>query len=127
MPIGTLAYLAVAPFVYKPLGVLGLALSPSAAYALVFLLLLYFLDRRLPLLRGGELLLRVTGYTALAVAAFGASKLLMTSVAWPALVESAVSLLGGAALYLGALIGVQDRTLREVYAYFRRAHGRSAR
>src|SRR5690606_35883676 len=72
MPIGTLAYLAVAPNVYQPFGVLGLSLSPSAAHLVVFLLLLYFLGKRLPALGWASLLGRVSGYTILAAAAYGA-------------------------------------------------------
>jgi putative peptidoglycan lipid II flippase len=127
MPVGTVAYLLVAPNVYEPWGVLGLSLSPSAAYLVVFLLLLYFLDKRLPSLRGGELLLKVAGYTALAVAAFGVPKLLLTRVDWHAFIEASSTLVAGGALYLGVLIALRDATLREVFAYFRRAHPRFAR
>ncbi|HET7608412.1 MAG TPA: lipid II flippase MurJ [Gammaproteobacteria bacterium] len=127
MPVGTVAYLAAAPFLYKPYGVLGLSLSPSAAYAVVFVLLLYFLNRRLTALCGGELLLRVIGYTALAVAAFGAAKLLSTFVEWPRFVEAVTTLSVGAALYFGVLVALRDRTLLEVFRYFRRAHPRFAR
>jgi putative peptidoglycan lipid II flippase len=127
MPIGTVAYLLVAPNVYEPWGVLGLALSPSAAYLVVFLLLLYFLDKRLPALRGGALLLKVVGYTALAVASFGVPKLLATRVDWHPFIEAAATAVAGSALYLGVLIAVRDGTLREVFAYFRRAHPRLAR
>jgi putative peptidoglycan lipid II flippase len=124
MPLGTVAYLAVAPFLYEPYGVLGLSLSPSAAYAVVFLLLLYFLDQRLPTLRGGQLFLKVAGYTTLAVAAFGSAKLLMTWVEWPRLLEAAAALVVGGVLYLGVLLVLRDSTLRDVYRYFRRAHPR---
>jgi peptidoglycan biosynthesis protein MviN/MurJ (putative lipid II flippase) len=127
MPVGTVVYLLVAPNVYEPWGVLGLALSPSGAYAVVFVLLLYFLDKRLPALRGGNLLLKALGYTALAVAAFGAPKLLLTQVAWHAFAEAAVVLAAGGALYLGVLLALRDATLREIYAYFKRAHPRFAR
>jgi putative peptidoglycan lipid II flippase len=126
MPLGTVAYLAAALFLYEPFGVLGLSLSPSAAYAVVFVLLLYFLNRRLPALRGGQLFLKVMGYTALAIASFGAAKLLTAWVDWPRLVEASATLIAGGLLYLGALVAVRDRTLREVYEYFRRAHPRLA-
>jgi putative peptidoglycan lipid II flippase len=124
MPVGTLAYLAAAPNLYQPYGVLGLSISPAGAYAVVFLLLLYFLDKRLPALRGGTLLMKVVGYTALAVAAFGAAKLLTSAVAWRPFVEAATTLIAGGMFYFGVLIVLRDRTLREVYAYFRRAHPR---
>ncbi|HUQ51350.1 MAG TPA: lipid II flippase MurJ [Gammaproteobacteria bacterium] len=122
MPVGTIAYLAVAPFVYKPFGVLGLSLSPTPAYLVVFLLLLYFLNKRLPALHGGGVLLKAIGYTGLAVVAFGVPKLLLTAVEWPGLVEATTSLLGGGALYAGVLVALRDGTFREVYAYFRRAY-----
>jgi putative peptidoglycan lipid II flippase len=124
MPLGTVAYLAVAPNVYEPYGVLGLSLSPSAAYAVVFVLLLYFLDKRLPALRGGALLLKVVAYVALAVAAYGLPKLLLSRLAWPGLAEAVMNSVLGTLLYLGVLIALRDRTLREVSAYFRRAHPR---
>lgn len=126
MPVGTVAYLAVAPNLYEPYGVLGLSLSPSAAYAVVFVLLLYFLDKRLPLLRGGALLLKAAGYVALALAAYGLPRLLLSRLEWPGLAEAIIDAVAGTALYLGVLIGLGDRTLREVYAYFRRAHPRLA-
>jgi hypothetical protein len=72
-------------------------------------------------------LLRVASYTALAVAAFGLAKLLMVAVEWHAFMEATTSLLAGAAFYFGPLILLRDRTLREVYEYFRRAHPRLAR
>jgi putative peptidoglycan lipid II flippase len=122
MPLGTLAYLVAAPLLYGPYGVLGLSLSPSAAYALVFVLLLYFLGKTLPGLHAANLFWRVIGYTILAVAAFGAAKLALTSVEWHRFVEAAATGILGAALYLGVLIAVRDRTLRDVYGYFRRAH-----
>jgi peptidoglycan biosynthesis protein MviN/MurJ (putative lipid II flippase) len=125
MPVGTVAYLAVAPNVYEPYGVLGLALSPSAAYAVVFLLLLFFLDKRLPTLRGGALLAKAAGYVALSIAAYGLPKLLLSRIDWPGLAEAAVAGAAGTLLYLGVLIAVRDRTLRDVYAYFRRAHPRA--
>jgi putative peptidoglycan lipid II flippase len=124
MPVGTVAYLAVAPNVYEPYGVLGLSLSPSGAYAVVFVLLFYFLDKRLPALRGGALLLKVVGYVALAIAAYGLPKLVLARLAWPGLAEAAINGVVGTLLYLGVLIALRDRTLREVFAYFRRAHPR---
>lgn len=127
MPVGTVAYLAVAPNVYEPFGVLGLSLSPSAAYLVVFVLLTYFLSKELPKLRGTALLLRAAGYTALALAAFGLPKLVLTWSEWRPFVEAGASLLAGAALYLGVLLALRDPTLRAVYGYFRRAHPRFAR
>jgi putative peptidoglycan lipid II flippase len=127
MPVGTVAYLAAAPNLYEPFGVLGLSASPTGAYLVVFVLLLYFLDKRLPSLHAGALLLRVAGYTALSVAAFGVAKLLTTAVEWHAFVEAATTLIAGSALYFGVLIALRDRTLRDVYEYFRRAHPGFAR
>jgi peptidoglycan biosynthesis protein MviN/MurJ (putative lipid II flippase) len=126
MPLGTVAYLVAALFLYEPYGVLGLALSPSAAYALVFVLLLYFLGRELAGLRRAELFFKVIAYTVLAVAAFGAAKLLSTRIEWHRFVEAATTLIVGATLYLGVLVALRDRTLRDVYGYFRRAHPRLA-
>lgn len=127
MPIGTVAYLAVAPNVYQPWGVLGLSLSPSAAHLVVFLLLLYFLGKRLPLLRSNALLASIAGYAALAAAAYGGIELLFTLVDYPPFVEAGTSLAAGTLLYFGVLWVLRDRTLRDVYAYFRRVHPRLAR
>lgn len=127
MPVGTLAYLAVAPNIYQPLGVLGLSLSPSAANVVVFVLLLYFLGKHLPSLRSNALLGRLIGYTALAAAAYGIAKLLLTRVEYSAFVEGAASLAAGTLAYFGVLVLLRDRTLRDVYAYFRRAHPALAR
>jgi putative peptidoglycan lipid II flippase len=126
MPLGTVAYLAAAPFLYKPFGILGLSLLPSAAYAVVFVLLLYFLDKHLPALRGGQLFLKVVGYTGLAVAAYGSAKLLMTLVEWHRFIEAAAVVIVGSLLYFGVLAALRDPTLRDVYGYFRRAHPRLA-
>lgn len=126
MPLGTVAYLVAALFLYEPYGVLGLALSPSAAHALVFVLLLYFLDRELAGLHGAKLFSRVTGYVALAVAALGVSELLSTWVDWHRLFEAAATLILGSTLYLSVLVALRDRTLLDVYEYFRRAHPRWA-
>jgi putative peptidoglycan lipid II flippase len=122
MPLGTLAYLAVAPNVYKPLGVLGMALSPSVAQTVVFLLLLYFLGKQLPRLGSAALLLRVLGYSVLAAGAFGAAKLLLAHVDWHPMVEAAASLAAGSLLYFGVLAALRDPTLLHLCAYFLRVH-----
>lgn len=127
MPVGTVAYLAVAPNVYEPFGVLGLALSPSAAHLVVFVLLLYFLGKELPALRWTALLARVIGYSATAAGAYGAAKWLAAQVDYPPPIEAVATLAAGSLLYFGVLILLRDGTLRDVYAYFRRVHPRLAR
>lgn len=122
MPVGTAAYLAMAPNVYEPLGVLGLALSPSAAHLVVFLLLGWFLGKRLPMLKWKALLTQVASYVALAAATFGGAKLALARVELPPLFEAAASMIAGTALYFGVLAMLEDRTLRNVYAYFGRVH-----
>jgi putative peptidoglycan lipid II flippase len=127
LPFGTVAYLVVAPLAYKPFGVLGLAISPSAAHGVSFLLLLYFLGKQLPTLRSGALFARVIGYTALAAATFGAAKLLLSFVEWPAMLEAASVLAVGGLLNFGALAALRDPTLLHLYGYFLRMHPGLAR
>jgi putative peptidoglycan lipid II flippase len=122
MPIGTLVYLAVAPAVYQPLGVLGLSLAPTAVHVTVFLLLLFLLAKRVPNLGAWSVLGRIVAYALLGGAALWLPQLLLAEVDLHALVEAGLQLLAGVLLYFGALALARERTFVEVSTYFRRVH-----
>ena len=119
MPIGTGVYLAVAPFVYRPLGVPGLALAASAAALVVFLLLVYCLSRQVEGFRAGAVLGKILWYGAAGGAALAAAKLALAGVE-SAPLRAGAALVLGAPLYLGLLALVRDRTLLELWGRFRR-------
>ena len=65
MPIGMLVYLAIAPAIYRPLGVLGLSLASSAVHVTVFVILLFLLAKRVPKLGPWSALGRIAAYVLL--------------------------------------------------------------
>lgn len=120
MPVGTAVYLVAAPATYRPLGVFGLSLSLSAVAVVVFAILLGQLARHVPEFRARVVAWRLALYTLLSGAAAVAAVRLTGTGAGDA-VDAVLSLVVGAGLYIGALALVKDRTLAEVYEYFRRA------
>jgi len=126
MPIGTVVYLAIAPAIYQPLGVLGLALAPSAVHVTIFVILLFLLAKRIPQLGAGAVLGRIVAYTLLGGAALSLPGILLAQFALHELVEAAVRLFVGMLLYFAALALVRERTFADVVSYFRRAHPRLA-
>jgi putative peptidoglycan lipid II flippase len=125
-PIGTLVYLAIAPAIYQPLGVLGLALGSSAAHATVFVILLYLLAKRVPGLGMGAVLLRIAGFTLLGGAALMLPQLVLERIQLHELAAAAGRLGAGLLIYFGVLMLVRERTFVEVVSYFRRVHPRLA-
>jgi putative peptidoglycan lipid II flippase len=122
MPLGTLLYLGVALAAYQPLGVLGLALAPTAMHATVFVILLFLLGREMPQLDAKSVLGRIAAYVALGGAALALPQLLIEPLALPRLVEAGLHLAAGAILYFGALALARERSFLDVVSYFRRAH-----
>jgi peptidoglycan biosynthesis protein MviN/MurJ (putative lipid II flippase) len=127
MPIGTLIYLAVALAAYRPLGILGLALAPTAMHVTLFVILLFLLTKRLPKLNAGSVLGRIAAYVALGGAALWFPKLLLEPLGLHELVEAGLHLSGGSILYFGVLALARERTFVDVVSYFRRAHPSLAR
>ena len=127
MPIGTVVYLCIAPFVYKPLGVLGLALAPSAVHATVFTILLIMLAKRVPALSAPDVILRIVGYAALGGIALTLPDLMLARLELHAVVEAGLRLASGLSIYFGVLAVIRERTFVEAVTYFRRAHPRLAR
>ncbi|HEX6994502.1 MAG TPA: lipid II flippase MurJ [Gammaproteobacteria bacterium] len=120
MPVGTVVYLLVAPAVYRPLGVLGLALSASLVAVVVFALLLHRLARRVPALRASGVLRRLSIHAALSGAAATAAQAVPRTGAGEA-VDAVLALVLGSALYFGVLMLLRDRTLADVRVYLSRA------
>jgi putative peptidoglycan lipid II flippase len=122
MPIGTLLYLGVALAAYRPLGILGLALAPTAMHATVFVILLLLLSKHMPKLEVWSVLGRITAYVLLGGAALGLPQLLLARLDLPELVEAALTLSAGVTLYFGVLAAARERSFLDVVSYFRRAH-----
>ncbi len=122
MPIGTLVYLAIAPAIYKPLGVLGLALAPTAVHVTVFLILLFMLAKRVPNLGPWSVVGRISAYIALGGVALGLPQLLLTEVDLGEVVEAGLRLIAGVVIYFGVLAVARERTFMDAISYFRRAH-----
>lgn len=122
LPIGMLVYLAIAPAIYRPLGVLGLSLAPSAVHATVFVLLLFLLAKRVPKLEPWSVLGRIAAYVLLGGASAWLPRLLLAEVNLHELVEAGLHLLAGMLLYFGVLALARERTFLDVVSYFRRAH-----
>src|SRR5690606_37879324 len=81
MPIGTLVYLALAPLLYRPFGVFGLAFTTSVVAAAIFVLLLFFLSRRVPEFGARTLILRLAGFATVGGIAFVLPMAAMTNLA----------------------------------------------
>jgi putative peptidoglycan lipid II flippase len=122
MPIGTLAYLAVALAAYQPLGVLGLSLAPTAVHVTVFLILLFLLAKQVPELGSWSVLGRIAGYVSLGGAALWLPQLVLAEVDLGQIVEAALHLVAGVLIYFGVLTLARERTFLDVVTYFRRAH-----
>jgi putative peptidoglycan lipid II flippase len=122
MPIGTLVYLAIALAIYRPLGVLGLSLAPSAVHATVFVILLFVLAKHVPNLGSWSVLGRIAAYVLLGGAALWLPQLLLARVDLGELVEAGLQLFAGVLLYFGVLALARERTFLDVVSYFRRAH-----
>jgi putative peptidoglycan lipid II flippase len=122
MPIGTLVYLAIAPAVYQPLGVLGLALAPTAVHVTVFLILLFVLAKHVPNLGPWSVLGRIAGYILLGGVALWLPQLLLDEVNLGEIVEAGVRLFAGVLIYFGVLALARERTFVDAVSYFRRAH-----
>jgi putative peptidoglycan lipid II flippase len=127
MPIGTLIYLAVALAAYQPLGILGLALAPTAMHTTLFVILLFLLAKRLPKLDAGSVLGRIAAYVLLGGAALWLPTLLLEPLDLHEYVGAALRLSAGAILYFGVLALVRERTFLDIVSYFRRAHPLLAR
>jgi putative peptidoglycan lipid II flippase len=127
MPIGTLIYVAVALAVYRPLGILGLALAPTAMHILLFVILLFLLAKRLPKLDAGSVLGRIAAYVALGGVALWFPQLLLEPLGLHELVEAGLRLSIGGILYFGVLALARERTFVDMVSYFRRAHPSLAR
>ena len=126
MPIGTVVYLCIAPFVYEPLGVLGLALAPSAVHATVFTILLILLAKRVPALSAPDVILRIVGYAALGGIALTLPGLMLQRLELHPILEAGMRLACGLVIYFGVLAVIRERTFVEAVTYFRRAHPRLA-
>jgi putative peptidoglycan lipid II flippase len=127
MPIGTLIYLVIALAAYQPLGVLGLALAPTAMHTTLFVILLFLLAKRLPKLHAPSVLGRIAAYVLLGGAALWLPKVLLEPLGLHELVEAGLRLAAGALLYFGVLALARERTFLDILAYFRHAHPRLAR
>ena len=125
MPLGTLAYLAVAIPLSAWLGPQALAIASSTATMIVFVVLLLALARQLPeieLLRtAGELVL----YALLAGAAMLAAIAGLARADMPPLAVAAASLPLGTAAYAAALYYGGDRTFHALFNVVRTYAARS--
>lgn len=120
MPIGTLVYLALAPLVYRPFGVFGLAFTTSVVAAVIFFLLMFFLSKRVPQINARTLLLRLAGYATVAGIAFVLPAVGTADMAIDGAFKAVISLIVGMLLYVSALFLLRDQTLTGLYEYVQR-------
>jgi O-antigen/teichoic acid export membrane protein len=121
MPIGTIAYIALAPFFSARLGVLGLTASLSVAVGVVFMIMMVMLSRRVREFSGSRTAWNIARYVALSALSFGLSSASFRALGLPGAAEAAASLAAGASLYLLGLLVMRDSTLTFVYRYLRKA------
>jgi len=113
MPIGTAVYLALAPFVYRPFGVPGLAFAASAAALAACAFLAWRLSRRTSEFPVSTALGKLLWYAAVAGGAFALARAALAGIDSPTLRAAAV-LAAGMPLYFGVLALGRDRTLAEL-------------
>ena len=110
MPIGTLIYLAVALAVYRPLGILGLALAPTAMHTTLFVILLFLLAKRLPKLDAGSVLGRIAAYISSAARPLVPEAAARTSSACTSSSKPGSASRSACILYFGVLALARERT-----------------
>lgn len=121
MPIGTVLYLAAAPYLSARYGVLGLTAGESLAAAATFGIMVVLLRRQVPAFATGKAIGSLLRYTALAGVCLVAAKLIAGALGAAEIAEAAVALSIGGALYLVALAALRDPTLAFLAGYLRRA------
>jgi len=121
MPIGTVLYLAVAPYLSARYGVLGLTAGESLASAAIFFVMVVLLRRQVPAFRTGKSVGRLLRYTAIAGLCFVGAKSSADALGLSEIASGALSLGLGGALYLVVLGALRDSTLAFVGGYLRRA------
>ena len=126
MPFGTLVYLVAVGIMYKPLGLLALAVSPSIVASVTFFVLLYCLSRRIPGLPVPLMVGRLLKHAAIGGAAVWVPGAVLAKLGVDPMVSAVVAFAVGLVLYVAALAALRDRTLIGLFAYVRRAGPRRA-
>lgn len=121
MPIGTILYLVVAPYLSARYGVLGLTAGESLAAASIFAIMAVLLRRQVPAFASGKAFGSLFRYTVTAGLCLVAAKSIVGALGMSEVAGAALSLAVGGAIYLGALAALRDPTLAFVGGYLRRA------
>jgi putative peptidoglycan lipid II flippase len=125
MPLGTIAYAALAIPLSATLGVPGLAAATSAAAGLIFAALLVIATRAVPAIELRRTSAELALYVVLAGAAVFAAVVAGRALDLTPAAVALTSLPIGAGFYLGALLVGRDRTARALLALTRAAAARS--
>ncbi len=121
MPVGTLVYLAAVGLMFKPLGLVALAITPSLVSSVVFFSMLYFLRRQVPELPMALMVGRLLLHAAIGGAAIWLPGVVLARFVADPVVSAAAGLIAGLLLYVATLAALRDWTLIRVYEYVRRA------
>jgi peptidoglycan biosynthesis protein MviN/MurJ (putative lipid II flippase) len=121
MPLGTLIYLATAPWLAAHYGVLGLTAGMSLAAAAIFLVLLVLLNRYLADFSAAKTAWHLVRYAALAAICIGLPALAMSRLDAAQLAVAAVTLGLGFSLYVLVPLLLRDPLLLAVRQYLRKS------
>lgn len=121
MPLGTLMYLATAPWLSEHHGVLGLTAGMSLAGATVFFILVVMLARHLADFSATRTTWHLVRYAALAAICIGLPAIGMSRLDASRLTVAAVSLGLGFSLYVLVPLVLRDPLLLAVQQYLRRS------
>jgi putative peptidoglycan lipid II flippase len=121
MPLGTLIYLAAAPWLSARYGVLGLTAGMSLSTATIFSVLLVLLGRYLADFSAARSAWHLVRYTALAATCIGLPALATSRLDATRLTVAAVSLGLGFFLYVLVLLVLRDPLLLGVQRYLRKS------
>jgi putative peptidoglycan lipid II flippase len=121
MPLGTLIYLATAPWLSARYGVLGLTAGMSLSAATIFLILLVLLGRYLADFSAARTAWHLVRYTALAAICIGLPAIVLSGLDATRLTVAAVSLGLGFSLYVLVPLVLRDPLLLAVHRYLRKS------
>jgi hypothetical protein len=121
MPLGTLIYLATAPWLSARYGVLGLTAGMSLSAATIFLILLVLLGRYLADFSAARTAWHLVRYTALAAICIGLPAIALSGLDATRLTVAAVSLGLGFSLYFLVPLVLRDPLLLAVHRYLRKS------
>jgi putative peptidoglycan lipid II flippase len=119
MPLGTLAYAAVAPALMGAFAILGLAVAISVAAAVDFVLLALWLPKQVESFSIAKTARAIALYVVASGASFTAAKIVLADLGVGGVVHAGIALVAGGAVYLGLLWIARDANLGVLLRYAR--------